>query len=449
MNKLSRADESRLLDAVEKISALADEGMEPTAAVVKVARDLRLNANFVKLASRAYNVGRQTEQFHAHTATLDKLAGFPLADAEAALLELYPNQDAEPILKISSEYDAAPKHRLTARGAEARQVKHASLSPPRFSVTPTARRDNERASEMALRKAAARTEETARWQAAAAKDQVAYRLRELADYFKLGSHDRLPLDEVRTNCRDRYGAAVDCLFDYVVSRNGASRYAKEASAPRAVDWDTGPYALVRTCIEAGKTAAGSQRAYMKAAHDAQANREAALMPLVRTLHSQWMQAAEPAPPHDPPTGLEKISLGLIGFTGAQTMSQVLKDMYSKSEAGKPTSELVEDMRLDLDDPAHEGELNKIRAQAMLHDFISNDEVIAGYNPDEVLHAYNELAAIAPRSSRQPAVMRTLLRKRLSQNGLEPFEVSEIAKLESVLGQRAASSTSDQSSGATA
>jgi len=54
--------------------------------------------------------------------------------------------------------------------------------------------------------------------------------------------------------------------------------------------------------------------------------------------------------------------------------------------------------------------------------------ISGYEPDEVLSAYNELAQIAPRAAGQPAALQPLLAKRLAGN-VEPFEVQEITNLE--------------------
>jgi hypothetical protein len=69
---------------------------------------------------------------------------------------------------------------------------------------------------------------------------------------------------------------------------------------------------------------------------------------------------------------------------------------------------------------------------MIQDFMLNDEVISGYDPDEVISAYNEISELSPRSSVQPAIIRPLLRKHLTQGAIEPFEAAEMADIETKL-----------------
>ena len=89
---------------------------------------------------------------------------------------------------------------------------------------------------------------------------------------------------------------------------------------------------------------------------------------------------------------------------------------------------------DLGDPAHEQQLRQIQTQAMLQDLMSNDEVISGYEPDTVTEAFNEISESMPRASNRAAFMRPLLRKRLTQGAMEPFEAAEMANIEKTLGQ---------------
>ena len=101
---------------------------------------------------------------------------------------------------------------------------------------------------------------------------------------------------------------------------------------------------------------------------------------------------------------------------------------------KPTEDLVASSQTELSDPNHQNALREIEAQTMLSDFLNNDEVLSGFDPDEVLQAYNEVVSLSPHAATQPAVMRPLLRKRLAQGSYEPFEAQQIADIEKSVAQ---------------
>jgi hypothetical protein len=100
-----------------------------------------------------------------------------------------------------------------------------------------------------------------------------------------------------------------------------------------------------------------------------------------------------------------------------------------------TQSLVNQNMSALTDPQHESNLRNIRMQAMLQDLMTNDPVIAGYDPEETLSAFNEIGEASPRAADQRLVMQTLLRKRLSQGVLDPFEVDQLLGIEGKLRSR--------------
>jgi hypothetical protein len=86
----------------------------------------------------------------------------------------------------------------------------------------------------------------------------------------------------------------------------------------------------------------------------------------------------------------------------------------------------------LNDPSHESKLRSINSQSMLHDLMSNDEVISGYNPNEVSDAYNDIVQISPSVGDQRMLMQTLLRHRLTQGQLDAFEQDKLLSFEDAL-----------------
>ena len=125
--------------------------------------------------------------------------------------------------------------------------------------------------------------------------------------------------------------------------------------------------------------------------------------------------------------------GMVGAFAGPTVGGFVGSQIG--DASKPSSDdkLRNEAVSELFDPSHEAELTRIRTQAMMSDFMSNDPVIATYDPEEVTDAYNQIVQLAPRAAQQPAVMRGLIRKMLQQqDALEPFEADQVAKIEQTI-----------------
>lgn len=125
--------------------------------------------------------------------------------------------------------------------------------------------------------------------------------------------------------------------------------------------------------------------------------------------------------------------GMMGALAGPTVGSLVGT--GLGQAISPTSDesIREEAVSELFDPEHEAELTRIKTQAMMSDFMSNDPVISTYDPDEVTEAYNQIVQMAPRSAQQPAVMRGLIRKMLQQqDAMEPFEAEQVAKIEKTL-----------------
>jgi len=78
----------------------------------------------------------------------------------------------------------------------------------------------------------------------------------------------------------------------------------------------------------------------------------------------------------------------------------------------------------VDDPEEEESLRAIQASAILRDLAMNDEIISGYDPENVAEAYNEICALNPHISLRPAALRSILRKRLAAGVLDTNEVCD-------------------------
>jgi hypothetical protein len=125
---------------------------------------------------------------------------------------------------------------------------------------------------------------------------------------------------------------------------------------------------------------------------------------------------------------EKKADMLSGLAGGFGMGLGAARSFDEQSAGTNEKKL-ESQIADLESPEHLNELRKIRAQTVLTQMMSDPEnPVSGYDPEEVLHAYNEMVQLSPRLADQPAAVGPLLNKRLAGH-TEPFEIGETLKLE--------------------
>lgn len=116
--------EELLLGSVEAVvNAVRKDGVHPTKALVKVSGDRQLVPAHVRLVANAYNTGASNHHRENSRSLFDKAASIPLADADAALTELYPSEvksaaSVEYENTPSEEYELTPHWLKTARKAE-------------------------------------------------------------------------------------------------------------------------------------------------------------------------------------------------------------------------------------------------------------------------------------------------------------------------------------------
>ena len=81
-------------------------------------------------------------------------------------------------------------------------------------------------------------------------------------------------------------------------------------------------------------------------------------------------------------------------------------------------------KLILNDPSHQREVRKLKAEMMLNDIMSRDEILASYSPLEVANAYEDLAASAPALVNNRVLLQTNL-KRMLHGNLMPSDAKDI------------------------
>jgi hypothetical protein len=278
--------------------------------------------------------------------------------------------------------------------------------------------------------------EDLRRQQSAARDALTGNVLALRDYFKTAHHTRLLLGEVEADCQAAWGNEVTTLFDGV--SQGLPRAGKRASALplklQAVDLGSEPYAWVKAALDARTE--WTQLASQIQTLEKQAGEQVAIHVERAGLIDDGSSVLGPLPEGEGFLA-KRAAGGFLASLGLGSLASRGLQAGASSVARPTTPQLVDNMVAKLEDPSHENNLRSIRAKADLTDFLANDDVISGFDPDEVLDAYNEISQLSPRATGQPALMRSLLRKRLTQGAVEPFEAGQIVDIEKGLRENTA------------
>jgi hypothetical protein len=443
MQTISPEAETKLIASVkEAVSLVDDQNMAPDDAFTKIAQENKWGADMIKFAAHAYNTGRQLSQMETSDSILDKLAEFPLADPDIVIGRVFPEtvktaaqQDHE---KISPEYRLPPswlpaqerQHQLKVASAPLPAIDAALPIPP----DPMEKMAKAHSQYNWLKRAA----EEARYQESVAHDSLLASVGQLGDYFKQFPSDRVKFADVDHAAKTYHGSAGAWLMDYAYKRN-AMKEARASDVPpsvEAVDWTAGPFKLLKQCLDRGVQLKQKRAEFDAAAEALEKFGRETLNPFVSAPCIET--AAEFSTSLLPEAPMTKKAAqpgwGGIGDAARKTTNILMR---AHQTAPGPQEEFdrnkaLHSQWLELEDPDHDSQLKAIRAQTVMADLM-NDDIIGGYDTDEVMKAYNEIAQMAPRSAMQPIAIRSMLRRYLTGE-MAPFETKDIADTEKTLGE---------------
>ncbi len=411
---LGKSGEAKLIDAAKEVMAWVEEdGLHPNDAIAKVAFENEVPEGWQALLVQAYNHGRMTAQREGcGKDLLCKLSEFPLADLKEVQSRVAGLQKTAETLEkdeVASIYDEPiPKYRYK----EAAELPHVEVPEKPLAdefVIARQRRDLTRAEE-AIKKA---EEETtlAEW-------DLYRNMGKFAEYFRKRRQDRLSMGEVEHYGSRSLGPSVKCAMDFV---QRALELREDRSKPITsglVDLQAEPYVLLKAAVESAKRLVACQEKVAKCKKIHGPKRESFYV------KPRKKSALFEDPEEKPRLKLQKNSGLFSGLLGGAVTVGARETMRPS-----PRSELVEGVMEDISTPEHEAELRRIQAQTLLHDLMTNDDVISAYDPDEILSAYNELSQLSPRAATQRAIVQPMLRRRLSAGGIEPFEAQQLVDIE--------------------
>lgn len=437
MKKIDAAARDRILDAMEQVSTLVDSGLDPDAAIVRVVKQAGVfPPGHVQLMIQAYNTGQANQQRRDGDTTLDRAASVPLASPETVMAALYPGNlksaaQTYRATRTATDYVYSPRD-LWAADWQKEELRREQDGLPAFaqekqaSASTTVAADRSRTHRSLLTAPAdfERLLGEHRVQIEAAHHKLARSLQEAQHLVHRGLCE--PFEEIKANLLAAYGKPAEVLMRQLAGDRPATS-AKTASY-QPYDVRREPYRTLHQCIASLHALAAAETKYAALASH----------PTYRRAREHFSRAAavektaaaedgtkgkEPKPPPPPEGFAGNFSLGL---------TQALAPMAPGPE--KNWRKIDDQLLEELEAPEHKFQLQKIRAQASLADLISNDEVISGYDPEEVTTFYNDIQRLAPRAVQQPAILRAVLRRALAQGALDTHELDQLAKIDETLAK---------------
>lgn len=417
MNVLSHEDEQRVVDGVLQLSDLVNEGIAPTDAAVKVATRLQLEPNFIHLLGIGYNSGVVNHQRETSDGILEKLANVALVDIPEVVRQVYP--DARACQTKAAAEDLAAVYDRPLEATESRWKPERPLRKQASQTTPppVEKPEPTTAEQFFQRKKQAQQlrEELRELRAdLLVLDNVKFATiqEELEEYFQ--RVDAVSPSQVHNACRAYFPPQDQKIAQAALA--GKDLTIKTAQKDTRVDWQEAPYSLLQDYVAIVKQAQ-DLRVKIKLAEYELAEVDPYAQPRTQRYAYKVAAAYEKFKEIDVlDDTLDKVAF--IGSLGGVLAGAARVGKGDRMDSLPPAL-----------DPNFRNELNSIRAHAVLSDLIADDEVISGYDPDEVYQAYNELMPLYPHIVNNVGFMRPILRKRLSQGALDPLELSELAKVE--------------------
>ena len=435
--RLTKESEGQISSALSKVAALTNAGESPNDAIVKVASARKIPAGHVRLMVRAFNNGRSLSHIRENDGLAEKAAAFSLADASEILERMYPSEVKTPAQKtaasaVADDYGMSPAGWLKRR---AQSSQHAALTKtaaardeeaaaPPYPGSP--RRQGQKA--VSAMHDMRREHTMVKDAAIAAGYKVAETVNAVGDYFRQPS--RRPVAEVTANAKAAWGPPGAKLVKHAADMVMGSSPCDWTPSTHAFSVDDEPYSLIKAALDAMTDFSIKRTALDTLESDLPEKRAEVLRPFALGPETDVITGSVWDNQSQTKQAAGMLGLGIAGFMGGSARG------LAEKAAPKTREDLVQDKLQDLGAPEHEDKLRGIRMQTMIHEMMVGDPVISGYDPQDVMEAYNHLAQVAPRAMQQRVMAQALIRKYLEQaSAIDPFDVDQMLDVESKLTDR--------------
>jgi hypothetical protein len=431
--------EQKLIDAAEELASLVEHDfMSPNSALEKVASERSLKPGEITLVARAYNVVQTNDLRETGRSLLEKAGEFVPADATKVCDNLFPKtqQKAAAALanfvrsdEVSMDYFWSPAKLIKAASAAVAPqkpvVKYAHLV-----AQPAAPVLSEHTKMSLCKQAASRFKEaTNAW-----FNFYTQKSRELEQavntavaYMTRGSAPAVPA--LRKAAAAYRGENTAAALDVVLAADPRINLYKKASADvpntepaldmldrivRAVHEKQAAHEMC-VVVGAGLHELSELNKYLKKAADWQRDEQHKVASLFADIG-----------------GLAQTADTLSNMFSVPTILQTADKAKTEAKDWSPDP-IVQNTLDQIDTPTHTANLRRLAVAANLHNVLTSDPHMRGYDPKTVAKAFNQLVQLNPQLLHKDLPVRMALRRQLAQDGLELFEQEQLTKFDNNSG----------------
>jgi len=408
IDRLSKRDEEGVMGAIAESIKLANEGTDPSEAIAKVASAHGYNKHFATRMVEAFNVSKSLKH-HKEASGEQKAENFDLADAGRVNDILFPAKVETPTEKSASAWIPLEcgitddKYFMEGEGPvhtkQAKEVYTWDRQDPDILMKRAYGELEHK--QLLLKQAELEVRDLA--------EQATTSLYKIADHFR-STKPCEPFANFEAAALQSYGDAAAPAMNIVWEMSKAGSFGhKRAAGPAKVvpGVSVEPYQLLSNVMEKQQQYMAKNAALQD--HRVSVTKDEAEVSLVGRLMAKAGQAI-------PLIGSYLANRAATNMKGDPAADGSVYDEMMKATEG-------------LADPDMEAERKSIQAKMMLRNLMTSDEVISQQDPQAVVAAFNEIAALAPRAAESPMVMKSLLRRSLEQGSVDPMELTNITNLE--------------------
>lgn len=414
IERMSPHQVNELTDSIMQAVKLANAGTHPNDAIIKVASEKGYGKPHVERMIEAFNVSKSIK--HRKDAKgEEKAASFSIADPAIIFSKMYPEHVEIPVDTKSAAWEPT--------GTDMCETRMFSLenAPTLSEKRPEVHSYGQASIDLLMKRACnelyrqERAVEQAKQYVSGARELMHSEIVKLASYFRQIPHE--PFSTFEKAAYTIEGTSIKPLMDAIwdLSRRSEDKQEKRASADVKVSiGDRKPYAMLDTVLKA-------REGYRKASEKC-----ASMTAELNTYRAGLQERMEMLTKFAAGAGLGSLAPFMLGTLLPKGTSDTLtKGLPS----GKPMSPD------DLTSIDFDAERQGIHTQSMLHDLMTNDEVLRRADPKHVVRAYNDLSTVAPRAVQSPMILRGLLRKAVESNAYDPYELANLVNMETGLKKR--------------
>ena len=443
--------EAKLLHAVDLLHFHIDSGADPVEALVKVASSEKLNEHQTRLVGRMFNNGMVSWRYAETKDPLKRAEDVTLIDVEEAVSRLFKEKVFTPPKKANDIYvNKIPSVQEIIDAVEIYNQPAEAKTAVDEEISFTAGEKNESDIEHRLYRLQGllgrlkHAVDELGCEALQSELLFSQALGELENQFrKLNPYQRKLAFEYLEGLPDSRGKL---LVNYLQAALPYEEVAKTAdyrqyvtdkfirAAEEALDRARYARQLQLEYKKASDSYESVRQAYenlFKKAHNLKSSaEEESDLPfrLGRPGEFKYAQEGQGAAPRPP---------GMMRTVGATFLGSALHGMLRPNPPHVRREEVRQfephETRASIQ-PLIDIERRRAQVYTTLAEILNDDEIISTYPEDEIVNAFREIVTIAPMIVDRPGILRALLRKRLAQGVLEPYDVAQLMDISQKLMQ---------------